>query len=301
MEVRNPRLKTLENESITIIREATAECERPALLFSGGKDSAVVLHLASKAFAPGTPPFPLVHIDTGHNFPEVMAFRDATVAATGMRLVVGSVQEAIDEGRVAEPGGSAPSRNQLQTESLLHLITKLGFDVLFGGARRDEEGSRSKERVFSHRDEFGQWHPQNQRPELWSTFNTRKHPGEHFRVFPISDWTEQDVWEYCLDQAIELPSIYFAHSRQVIERNGFLVAVSDHLPAQEGDEVIELQVRFRTVGDMTCTAAIRSDARTASEVLSELETTTLSERGATRMDDRVSDSAMEDRKRLGYF
>jgi sulfate adenylyltransferase subunit 2 len=294
-------LRTLEAEAITIIREVAAEFERPVLLFSGGKDSAVLLHLAYKAFKPARIPFPVMHVDTGHNFPEVISFRDKRVAELEARLVVASVQAAIDSGKVREEKGPRASRNRLQTVPLLDAIEENRFDALFGGARRDEEKARAKERVFSFRDEFGQWDPKNQRPELWELFNTRIHAGEHMRVFPLSNWTELDVWEYVILEDIELPSIYYAHEREVFQRDGMLMAKSDFLPMLPGEEVRKEVVRFRTVGDMTCTAAVASDAKTIQAVVEEVKVARTSERGASRADDRVSDAAMEDRKRDGYF
>lgn len=294
-------LDSLEAEAIYIIREAVAESERPVALFSGGKDSAVVLRLASKAFAPARLPFPVMHVDTGHNFPEVIDFRDRIVAAIGADLVVASVQEAIDIGLVTEETGPRASRNRLQTETLLRAIETNGFDMLFGGARRDEERARAKERVFSFRDEFGQWDPKNQRPELWNLYNPRKRNGEHIRCFPISNWTEMDVWMYCLSEKIELPSIYFAHRRKVFERDGLLMAESPFIERIEGEEVFEATVRFRTVGDMTCTAAVASMADALEDVIAEIAASRISERGASRADDRFSEAAMEDRKRMGYF
>jgi sulfate adenylyltransferase subunit 2 len=294
-------LDALESEAIHAMREIAAERERPALLFSGGKDSAVLLRLAEKAFRPGRFPFPVVHVDTGHNFPEALDFRDRRMGELGERLVVARVQDSIDAGRVTEQTGARASRNQLQTTTLLDAIAEHGFDALFGGARRDEERARAKERVVSHRDEFGQWDPKNQRPELWNLYNCRLRVGEHLRVFPLSNWTELDVWQYVAREDLELPSIYYAHDREVFERDGMLYAKSDVLPLQDGEEPVVHRVRFRTVGDMSCTAAIRSDATTLKEVIAETAGTTLSERGATRADDRASEAAMEDRKRLGYF
>ena len=292
-------LEALEAESIHILREAVAESERPVLLFSGGKDSAVVLHLAVRAFSPAPLPFPLMHVDTGHNFPEVLAFRDRTIAELGANLVVASVQESIDKGRVSEKPGE--SRNRLQIEPLLSAIATHRFDVVFGGARRDEEKARAKERVFSFRDEFGQWEPKNQRPELWNLYNARHRNGEHIRVFPISNWTEMDVWQYALDQRIELPSVYFSHQRRVFERDGMLMAESPYLEPQEDEEVFEATVRFRTVGDMSCTGAFPSTASTMEEVIAEVAASRITERGASRADDLTAVAAMEDRKREGYF
>jgi len=286
-------LEQLEAEAIHIIREVAAELEKPVLLFSGGKDSIVLLHLARKAFRPGDIPFPVMHVDTGHNFPEVIDFRDRVVPD----VLVASVQESIDRGRVRDE----PSRNQLQTTTLLDAISEHGFDAAFGGARRDEERSRAKERVFSFRDDFGQWDPRRQRPELWDLYNGRVRRGEHVRVFPLSNWTELDVWEYIRVEALELPPIYFAHSRPVFERDGMLYAVSDFLPLRDGEEPFEESVRYRTVGDMTCTGAVRSRAATFDAVVAEIAATRITERGETRADDRVSEAAMEDRKRVGYF
>jgi sulfate adenylyltransferase subunit 2 len=294
-------LAALEAEAIFIIREVEAEFERPVLLFSGGKDSAVMLHLAMKAFWPAPLPFPLLHVDTGHDFPEVIAYRDARVAALGARLVVASVQEAIDAGRVVEEKGPRASRNRLQTVPLLEAIGQHRFDAVFGGARRDEEKARAKERVYSFRDEFGQWDPKNQRPELWSLYNGRHRPGEHLRVFPLSNWTELDVWQYIAQEKVGLPSIYFAHRREVFRRDGMLMAWSPHLPLLPGEEVTSATVRFRTVGDMTCTACVESTAATVEEVIAELRASRITERGASRADDRFSETAMEDRKREGYF
>jgi sulfate adenylyltransferase subunit 2 len=278
-----------------------AESERPVLLFSGGKDSAVVLRLAVKAFWPARLPFPVMHVDTGHNFPEVIEFRDRTIAELEAQLIVASVQEAIDQGRVVEENGPRASRNRLQTESLLNAIDKHRFDVVFGGARRDEEKARAKERVFSFRDEFGQWDPKNQRPELWSLYNSHINVGEHIRVFPISNWTEMDIWQYVEDEEIELPSVYFSHQRRVFERDGMLMAESPHLKPQDGENVFEAVVRFRTVGDMTCTGAFESSATSVGEIIDEVSATRITERGASRADDRTAEAAMEDRKKEGYF
>ncbi len=298
---RIPHLRALESEAIYIIREVAAEFERPVLLFSGGKDSAVILHLASKAFWPGKIPFPVMHVDTGHNFPEVIEYRDRMVAQYEVDLVVASVQESIDAGRVVEQTGPRASRNQLQTVTLLDAIAEHRFDALFGGARRDEEKARAKERIYSFRDDFGQWDPKNQRPELWSLYNGRHRPGEHIRVFPISNWTELDVWEYIDAEHIVLPSIYFAHQREVFWRDGMLYAKGPYLPLIEGEELFATSVRFRTVGDMSCTAAVESSAGSLEAVVAEIARTRITERGQTRADDRVSEAAMEDRKKEGYF
>ena len=294
-------LRALESESIHIIREAVAESERPVLLFSGGKDSAVVLKLAVKAFAPARLPFPVMHVDTGHNFDEVIEFRDRTIEELEAQLIVASVQEAIDQGRVVEETGPRASRNRLQTESLLNAIEKHSFDLVFGGARRDEEKARAKERVFSFRDEFGQWDPKNQRPELWSLYNARHRNGEHMRVFPISNWTEMDIWQYILEEGIELPSVYFAHERRVFERDGLWMAESDFLKPMAHEDVELLTVRFRTVGDMTCTGAFESSASSIEEIIDEVSATRITERGASRADDKTAEAAMEDRKKEGYF
>ncbi|MDJ0923754.1 MAG: sulfate adenylyltransferase subunit CysD [Acidimicrobiia bacterium] len=293
-------LAALEAESIHIIREAVAEAERPVLLFSGGKDSALLLRLAAKAFYPARLPFPVMHVDTGHNFPEVIRFRDDTIAELGATLVVASVQEAIDQGRVSERAGGG-SRNWLQIEPLLRAIEENRFDVVFGGARRDEEKARAKERVFSFRDEFGQWDPKNQRPELWAVYNGRHNNGEHIRVFPLSNWTEMDVWQYIARDGIELPSIYFAHRRKVFARDGLLMAESDYIDRAEHEEVFEETVRFRTVGDMSCTGGFASTASTVEEIIAEVAASRITERGASRADDRTAEMAMEDRKREGYF
>tara|TARA_Y100000114_G_scaffold37186_3_gene32788 strand:- start:1291 stop:2202 length:912 start_codon:yes stop_codon:yes gene_type:complete len=293
------QLQILEAESIHIIREVVAQMERPALLFSGGKDSIVLLHLAMKAFHPAPIPFPIVHVDTGHNFPEVLEFRDSIVEKHGIRLVVGSVQEAIDKGTVREePNGS---RNRIQTPVLLDTIEKNQFDACMGGARRDEEKARAKERVFSFRDEFGQWDPKNQRPELWSLYNGRVHPGENIRVFPLSNWTELDIWQYIGEYEVDIPSIYFAHDRDVFVRNGMLFAANEFCVPKEGEVVETRKVRYRTVGDATLTAAVASDADTVELIIEEVAATRVTERGATRGDDKVSEAAMEDRKKQGYF
>ena len=294
-------LEVLESESIHIIREVAAEFEKPALLFSGGKDSIVMLRLAEKAFWPARIPFPVVHIDTGHNFPEVIAYRDKRVAELGVKLIVGSVQEEIDAGRIVDETGPRASRNRLQTPVLLETIERGKYDAVFGGARRDEEKARAKERVYSFRDEFGQWDPKNQRPELWDLYNGRRRTGEHIRVFPISNWTELDIWQYIADDSIEIPSIYFAHERPVFERDGMLMAEMGVLPHLPGERVENRVVRFRTVGDMTCTAAVSSDASTVQDVIAEIAATRITERGASRADDKFSEAAMEDRKREGYF
>ncbi|MCL5048852.1 MAG: sulfate adenylyltransferase subunit CysD [Firmicutes bacterium] len=297
-------LEALEAEAIFIIREVIAEFERPCLLFSGGKDSAVLLHLAVKACWPLQLAFPVLHIDTGHNFPEVLAFRDKRVEELGIRLVVGSVQDAIDNGEVTEDTTPGASRNRLQTHSLLEAITRNRFDAVFGGARRDEEKARAKERVFSHRDEFGQWDPRRQRPELWNLYNGRHRKGEHFRIFPLSNWTELDIWQYIDKENIELPSIYFAHEREVFRRDQMLLAVSPYTmanPDNPDEKPFVTSVRYRTVGDMTCTSPVLSVAKTVEEVIQETSTTRISERGATRADDKFSEAAMEDRKREGYF
>lgn len=293
------QLQRLEAESIHVFRETASEGERPVLLFSGGKDSVVMLHLAAKAFWPAPIPFPVLHVDTGHNFPEVLDFRDRTVERLHIRLEVASVQDYIDDGRLAErPDGT---RNQLQTVPLLDAITEGRHDVVYGGARRDEEKARAKERIISLRDEFGQWDPRNQRPELWSLYNTRHRPGEHVRVFPLSNWTELDIWSYITEKGIDLPSLYYAHERDVVSRDGMWLAVGEHVTPREGESVETRTVRYRTVGDMSCTGAVESPAATAQDVLAEVMTSTLTERGATRADDRVSEAAMEDRKREGYF
>ncbi len=294
-------LKALEAESVHIIREVAAEFERPVLLFSGGKDSIVMLHLAQKAFWPARIPFPVMHIDTGQNFDEVIEYRDRRVANLGLKLVVASVQKSIDTGRVVEQTGPRASRNRLQTTTLLDAIEEHRFDAAFGGARRDEEKARAKERVYSFRDEFGQWDPKHQRPELWHLYNGRINPGEHIRVFPLSNWTELDIWQYIAEEDIEMPSIYFSHQREVFRRDGMLLAVTRHLQADEGAESFVATVRYRTVGDATITGAVESTASTPWEVVEEVAATRVTERGATRADDRVTDAAMEDRKKEGYF
>jgi sulfate adenylyltransferase subunit 2 len=294
-------LEALEAEAIHIIREVASELERPVLLYSGGKDSIVLAHLAAKAFRPGTIPFPVMHVDTGHNFPEVIEFRDRSVAELGVELIVASVQESIDAGRATEETGPRASRNRLQTVTLLDAIEANGFDAAFGGARRDEERSRAKERVLSFRDDFGQWDPRRQRPELWDLYNGRVRRGEHVRAFPLSNWTELDVWEYIAAESIELPSIYFAHEREVFERDGMLYAVSEHVELLEGEVPFTASVRYRTVGDLTVTGAVRSTAATLEEVVAEIAASRITERGETRADDRTSAAAMEDRKREGYF
>jgi sulfate adenylyltransferase subunit 2 len=295
------QLDILEAESIHVLREVAAEFERPVLLFSGGKDSIVMLALAERAFWPARVPFPVMHVDTGHNFAEVLEFRDRRIAEAGARLIVASVQESIDSGRVVEETGRWASRNRLQTTTLLDAIEEHQFDAVFGGARRDEEKARAKERMFSFRDEFGQWDPKNQRPELWNLYNTRIRRGEHIRVFPLSNWTELDVWHYIGREQLEIPSIYFAHQRQVFERDGILLAEGPFVTRAEDEPVLQATVRYRTVGDMSCTGAVESTAATIGEVISEIAATRITERGQTRADDRASEAAMEDRKREGYF
>ncbi len=295
------QLDVLEAESIHVIREVAAEFERPVLLFSGGKDSVVMLALAEKAFQPARIPFPVMHVDTGHNFGEVIEFRDKRVAELGVRLIVASVQDSIDAGRVSEETGRWASRNRLQTITLLDAIEDNRFDALFGGARRDVEKARAKERVFSFRDDFGQWDPKNQRPELWNLYNTRIHRGEHIRVFPLSNWTELDIWQYIEREELELPSVYFAHTRRVFERDGILLADSPYVTRGEHEQLFEAVVRYRTVGDMTCTGAVESTALDVATVITEVSATRITERGQTRADDRTSEAAMEDRKREGYF
>jgi sulfate adenylyltransferase subunit 2 len=293
-------LRELESEAIYVIREAASQFERPAMLFSGGKDSIVMTHLARKAFYPARIPFPLLHIDTGHNFPETITFRDEMVARIGAQLIVRNVQDSIDSGRAKEEKGPNASRNVLQTVTLLDALEELNTDAAMGGARRDEEKARAKERFFSHRDEFGQWDPKNQRPELWMLLNGRKHKGEHFRVFPLSNWTEMDVWMYIQMENIPIPSIYFTHEREVVERDGMLLANSEFITVRPTEKVEKRVVRFRTIGDMTCTGAVLSPASTLEEIIDEVAASRVTERG-TRADDKRSDSAMEDRKKAGYF
>jgi sulfate adenylyltransferase subunit 2 len=300
-DLRLSQLRELEAESIHVMREVAAEFERPVLLFSGGKDSIVLLRLAERAFHPGRFPFPVMHVDTGHNFPEVIAFRDRRIEELGERLIVASVQESIDKGRAVEETGPAASRNRLQTVTLLDAIREHRFDAAFGGARRDEERARAKERVFSFRDREGQWEPRAQRPELWNLFNGMVAQGEHVRVFPLSNWTELDVWRYIGEEQLELPSIYFAHEREVFERDGMLYAISEHVSLRDGEKPSVQRVRYRTVGDMTITGAVRSHAADVDAVIDETAVTRITERGATRADDRTSEAAMEDRKREGYF
>lgn len=300
-DVNAAHLDALESEAIHILREVAAECSNPALLFSGGKDSVVLLRLAEKAFRPGKFPFPLVHIDTGHNFDEVIAFRDKRAAELGERLIVGSVEESIQRGTVRLRNPQTDSRNAAQAVTLLETIAEHGFDACIGGARRDEEKARAKERIFSFRDEFGQWDPKAQRPELWDLYNTRVHPGENMRVFPISNWTELDVWQYIEREKLELPSIYFAHQREVIPRNGLLVPLTPLTPAREGETVETRTVRFRTVGDISCTCPVASDADSVVDIIAETAVTDITERGATRMDDQTSEASMEKRKKAGYF
>jgi sulfate adenylyltransferase subunit 2 len=294
-------LRTLEAEAVQVFREVAAEFERPVLLFSGGKDSIVLLRLAEKAFRPGPFPFPVMHVDTGHNFPEAIEFRDRHVAELGERLIVASVEDSIREGRVVEQTGPRASRNGLQTVTLLDAIAQHDFDSAFGGARRDEERARAKERILSFRDEFGQWEPQRQRPELWSLYNGRIRKGEHARVFPISNWTELDVWQYIAEEDLEVPSIYFAHEREVFARDGMLYAVSPFVELMDDERPFAARVRYRTVGDMSCTGAVESDAATLEAVVAEIAATQVTERGQTRADDRATEAAMEDRKRQGYF
>ena len=300
-DVNAAHLDALESEAIHILREVAAECSNPALLFSGGKDSVVLLRLAEKAFRPGKFPFPLVHIDTGHNFDEVIAFRDARAAELGEHLIVGSVEDSIKRGTVRLRNPALDSRNAAQAVTLLETIAEHGFDACIGGARRDEEKARAKERIFSFRDEFGQWDPKAQRPELWDLYNTRVHPGENMRVFPISNWTELDVWQYIAREQLALPPIYFAHERDVIPRNGLLVPLTPLTPAREGETVERRVVRFRTVGDISCTCPVASDASTVDSIIAETAVTDITERGATRMDDQTSEASMEKRKKAGYF
>ncbi len=293
-------LRELESESIYVIREVAAQFENPCLLFSGGKDSIVCFHLARKAFYPAAVPFPLVHIDTGHNFAETITFRDNLVNLYGVRLIIGSVQQSINDGKVTEEQGYNASRNALQTVTLLDTIEANKFDAAMGGARRDEEKARAKERFFSHRDDFGQWDPKNQRPELWNLFNGKKNMGEHFRVFPISNWTEMDVWQYILMENIEIPSIYFTHKRPVFVRDGVIYAYSDFIKLKPEEQITEMQIRFRTIGDMTCTGAVESPAADLEAIIGEVASTRVTERGS-RIDDKRSEAAMEDRKKQGYF
>lgn len=293
-------LRELEAEAIYVIREAASQFERPAMLFSGGKDSIVMTHLARKAFYPARIPFPLLHIDTGHNFPETLTFRDEMVERIGATLIVRNVQDSIDKGRAKEEKGPNASRNMLQTVTLLDALEELKVDAAMGGARRDEEKARAKERFFSHRDEFGQWDPKNQRPELWMLLNGRKHIGEHFRVFPLSNWTEMDVWMYIALEKIPIPDIYFSHRRKVVDRDGMLLAHSDFITVRDNEKVEEMTVRFRTIGDMTCTGAVLSPASSLGEIIDEVAASKTTERG-TRADDKRSDTAMEDRKKAGYF
>jgi sulfate adenylyltransferase subunit 2 len=294
-------LRALESEAIHVIREVAAELDRAVLLFSGGKDSAVLLHLARKAFHPGGLPFAVMHVDTGHNFPEVIEYRDKLVGEMGARLIVASVQDSIDKGRVVEEKGPRASRNRLQSVTLLDAIEEHGFRAAFGGARRDEERARAKERILSFRDDFGQWDPKGQRPELWNLYNGFVKPGEHVRVFPLSNWTELDVWQYIEEEELEVPSIYFAHKREVFRRDGMLLAVSPHVELMDGEEPFEASVRYRTVGDMSCTGGVESAAATLTTVVEEIAATRITERGETRADDRVTEAAMEDRKKEGYF
>jgi sulfate adenylyltransferase subunit 2 len=298
---RLPHLRALEAEAVHVMREVAAELERPVLLFSGGKDSIVLLRLAEKAFRPGPFPFPLMHVDTGHNFPEAIEFRDRRAAELGERLIVASVEESIRRGRVEDSVGPYASRNALQTVTLLDAIAEHGFDAAFGGARRDEERARAKERILSFRDEHGQWEPQGQRPEVWNLYNGRIRRGEHVRIFPISNWTELDVWQYIAEEQLEVPSIYYAHEREVFARDGMLYAVSPFMQLLDGERPFTARVRYRTVGDMTCTGAVESDAATLAQVVAEIAATEVTERGQTRGDDRASEAAMEDRKRRGYF
>ena len=294
-------LENLEAESIHIFREVAAEFEQPCLMFSGGKDSIVMIHLATKAFWPARLPFPIIHIDTGHNFPEVLEFRDQVIEKLGARLLVASVQQSIDDGKVVEETGPRASRNRLQITTLLDAIEEHRFDALFGGARRDEEKARSKERVYSFRDNFGQWNPKNQRPELWNLYNGRINQGEHIRVFPISNWTEVDVWQYIRREKIDIPNIYFAHNRQVFSRDGMWIADSEYVTRTEDEKVLTRKIRYRTIGDMSCTGAVDSDAETIEQIIEEVSATRITERGETRADDITSETSMEDRKKEGYF
>jgi len=293
-------LKELESEAIFVIREVAAQFERPVLMFSGGKDSITMLHLARKAFFPAKLPFPLLHVDTGHNFPETIAFRDNLMKEIGAKLIVGSVQDSIDAGTAVEETGINASRIRLQTTTLLESLEKYQFDAALGGARRDEEKARAKERFFSHRDDFGQWDPKNQRPELWNLFNGKKRMGEHFRVFPLSNWTEMDIWQYILQEKIAIPNLYFAHKRNMVNRNGVLLYKSEFLPEKQGEVAKEMQIRFRTIGDMTCTGAEESDADTLEKIIEEVASARKTERGG-RADDKRSETSMEDRKKQGYF
>lgn len=293
-------LRELESESIYVIREVAAQFQNPVLLFSGGKDSIVTSHLAQKAFYPGKVSFPLMHIDTGHNFPETIRFRDKWAANLGIELLVRSVQDSIDSGRAVEEKGIRASRNAIQTVTLLDSIKEFGFDAAIGGARRDEEKSRAKERFFSHRDEYGQWDPRNQRPELWNLFNGRKNQGEHFRVFPLSNWTELDIWNYIYKEKIDLPELYFSHKRKVFQRDGVIYAFADFMKLLEGERTEDMDVRFRTIGDMTCTGAVLSNASTIEDIIKEIYSSTITERGS-RIDDKKTETSMEDRKKQGYF
>lgn len=294
-------LDQLESEAIFVIREVAAQFERPVLLYSGGKDSIVMFHLARKAFFPAKIPFPILHIDTGHNFPETIEYRDKSASETGVNLLVRCVQDSIDKGRVVEEKGPRASRNGLQTVTLLDALEEFRFDAAMGGARRDEEKARAKERFFSHRDDFGQWDPKNQRPELWNLFNGRKQPGEHFRIFPLSNWTEMDIWQYIKREQIELPGLYFTHEREVIKRDGMLLAKTEFITVLPEETVEVRRVRFRTIGDATCTGAVESQAHTLDDIIAEVAASRITERGATRADDKRSESAMEDRKKAGYF
>lgn len=294
-------LDQLESEAVFVIREVAAQLERPVLLYSGGKDSIVMFHLARKAFFPSKVPFPILHIDTGHNFPETIEYRDHNARESGANLLIRYVQDSIDKGRVVEEKGPKASRNGLQTVTLLDALEEFRFDAALGGARRDEEKARAKERFFSHRDDFGQWDPKNQRPELWNLFNGRKHQGEHFRVFPLSNWTEMDIWQYIKRENIQLPGLYFTHEREVISRDGMLLAKTEFITQLPGETVEVRQVRFRTIGDATCTGAVESQAYTLDDIIAEVAASRITERGATRADDKRSESAMEDRKKAGYF